>query len=144
MSMLRTEAANFQNNMGMNVKILKTVLLALISASLLFSCRSGSGPEPVVESEVTIGGLTVDKWVYFSIKTGETVGTSTFLSETEDAEWSARRDWDFAICGDYLKTNSGSSGEGRGGILRDGTHNFQTLTEAPSEGYLTDTESVVR
>lgn len=62
--------------------------------------------------------------------------TSVFLSEEEDKAWAERTDWDFAICGDYIKTNSGTSGNGKGGILRDETHNFQTLKDAPTEGYL--------
>ena len=122
-------------------------LYITLAATILFcSCIRGGGnaPETVSAGEVTISGLEDGKWTYFSISKGETVGTSTFLSEEEDALWAERTDWDFAICGDYLKTNSGTSGKGSGGILRDTEHNFQTLREAPSEGYLTDGETVVR
>ena len=33
---------------------------------------------------------------------------------------------------------------GKGGILRDETHNFQTLKDAPTEGYLIDSEGIVK
>ncbi len=126
-------------------KIFISILTAAVAVCLCVACNhSSGGPEPAVEAEVTIDGLNDSEWVYFSVKDGSVVGTSTFLSEKEDAEWASRKDWDFAICGDYLKTNSGVSGNGLGGILRDGEHNFQTLTEAPADGYLTDTEGVVK
>lgn len=120
--------------------------ITLAAAILCCSCIRGGGnaTEAVSAGEVTIRGLEDGKWTYFSIAKGETVGTSTFLSEEEDALWAERTDWDFAICGDHLKTNSGTSGKGSGGILRDTEHNFQTLREAPSDGYLTDGETVVR
>lgn len=126
------------------MKAYKIILSFVIVGGLCCSCNRGSGHEPAVASEVTIHGLKDGQWVYFSVKDEATVGSSTFLSESEDAEWAGRTDWDFAICGDYIKTNSGTSGKGSGGILRDSRHNFQTLTEAPSEGYITDTENTVK
>lgn len=120
------------------------ILLLILAACLCCACNHNESKEPVIEAEVTIHELDNGKWLYFSIKDGETVGTSTFLSDEEDKLWAARSDWDFAICGDYIKTNSGTSGNGKGGILRDETHNFQTLKEAPSDGYLIDSEGIVK
>lgn len=118
----------------------------VVFLALLMSCRNGSGERTlpnIREDGLVISGLSEDKWTYFSFEKGETVGQSTFLSEEEDAIWAARKDWDFAICGDYLKTNGGTSGSGMGGVLRDQEHNFVTLEEAPSEGYLQDKEKRV-
>ncbi len=126
------------------MKTYRIVLFPLIAAVLCCGCGRGGGHEPAVAAEVTISGLEEGRWVYFSVRDGSTVGSSTFLSESEDAEWAERRDWDFAICGDLLKTNGGTSGKGAGGILRDSGHNFQTLTEAPADGYLTDSPGVVK
>lgn len=120
------------------------ILLLILAACLCCACNHNESKEPVIEAEVTIHELDNGKWLYFSIKDGETVGTSTFLSDEEDKLWAARSDWDFAICGDYIKTNSGTSGNGKGGILRDETHNFQTLKEAPADGYLIDSEGIVK
>lgn len=121
-----------------------SIILSILAACLCCACEQGESKVPAIATEVTIRGLEEGKWVYFSIKDGETVGTSTFLSEEEDKAWAERTDWDFAICGDYIKTNSGTSGHGKGGILRDETHNFQTLKEAPAEGYLIDSEGIVK
>lgn len=120
------------------------IILLLLAACLCSACKHGESKVPAISTEVTIHGLEDGKWVYFSIKDGETVGSSTFLSEEEDKAWAERTDWDFAICGDYIKTNSGTSGNGKGGILRDETHNFQTLKDAPTDGYLIDSEGIVK
>lgn len=120
------------------------ILSLILAASLCCACNHNESKEPVIEAEVTIHKLDNGKWLYFSIKDGETVGTSTFLSDEEDKLWAARSDWDFAICGDYIKTNSGTSGNGKGGILRDESHNFHTLKEAPADGYLIDSEGIVK
>lgn len=130
----------------MKRQILHT-LVALAAVSILASCQNGGDqnrPEPNITQEITLSGLSEDHWSYFSFETGELVGTSPFLSEKDDAEWSGRDDWDFAICGKYLKTNGGTSGTGAGGVLRDETHNFLTLDEAPSEGYLKDERQITR
>ena len=120
------------------------ILSLILAACLCCACNHNGSKEPVIEAEVTIHELDNGKWLYFSIKDGETVGTSTFLSDEEDKLWAARSDWDFAICGDYIKTNSGTSGNGKGGILRAETHNFHTLTEAPADGYLIDSEGIIK
>ncbi len=114
--------------------------LPLLAALLLNSCHSSNqeAPLPLVTDEVTLHGLSDRSWTYFSFETGAIIGTSTFLSEEEDKAWARRDDWDFAICGDRLKTNSGTSGIGNGGILRDQTTNFQLLDTAPEKGYSTD------
>lgn len=126
-------------------KIYKLVLPCVATAFFLVSCKNGEGSSlPSVQDEMTISGLSSTQWTYFSFDTGEVVGQSTFLSEEEDNEWSQRLDWDFAICGDYFKTNGGDSGQGLGGIQRDYTSNFLTLLEAPLEGYLIDKVQIVR
>ncbi len=116
-------------------------ILALIGA--LCSCSGRSEHTGTVSAELTISGLEEGRWVYFSLEEGCTVGSSTFLSAEEDAAWAARDDWDFAICGDYIRTNGGASGSGAGALLRDVEHSFQTLKEAPAEGYLQDEIAVV-
>lgn len=129
----------------MRMKRSAILLSAAVATALVFTSCNGSGNrEPAVSDEITISGLEDGKWTYFSVESGEVVGTSTFLSDEEDALWAKRGDWDFAICGDYLKTNGGTSGEGAGAIQRDESHNFTTLKEAPDEGYLTDEVGIVR
>jgi hypothetical protein len=121
------------------------ILAALAIVSLMASSCKGDGtktPEKVAAEKV-ITGIDDSHWTYFSFETGETVGRSTFLSEEEDKAWAARSDWDFAICGDRIKTNGGESGNGQGGVLRDTQHNFLTLETAPDDGYLEDEVMIV-
>lgn len=126
-------------------RILRAVSVVLASVLVLSSCNDKNRENvPNVRGELTISGLSDDKWTYFSFETGNTVGTSEFLSSEEDALWAQRKDWDFAICGDYLKTNSGTSGIGNGGVLKDETSNFLLLEEAPVFGYLTDETAIVK
>lgn len=139
-----TEAGDL-NDKIMDMKDIRKYLI-IAAAVMCCACTEGGGnaPEPATADEITISGLEEGKWTYFSLSKGETIGTSTFLSEEEDALWAARTDWDFAICGDYIRTNGGTSGKGSGGMLRDTEHNFQTLREAPAEGYLQDGERTVK
>ena len=44
------------------------------------------------------------------------MGTSAFGDSSADSEWRQRTDWDIAVCGDLIRTNSGMSGTGNGGI----------------------------
>lgn len=121
-------------------------LLLILAVSAVFcSCNEGSGKrEPNVSAEITIHGLSEDHWTYFSFEKGEVVGTGKFNDKESDAQWHARKDWDFAICGDRIKTNSGDSGVGLGGIQKDNEHNYATLTTAPTDGYITDETQIIR
>lgn len=105
---------------------------------LAVSCKNEELREPNVSAELTINGLSDSLWTYFSFEKGAVVGSSRYYSESDDAEWAKRTDWDFAICGDFLKTNSGDSGNGSGGVQRNTTDTFATLETAPETGYLTD------
>lgn len=122
------------------------VVSGIALAMLLSACKGGEngGPVPPVSAELTLNGLSDDSWTYFSFEKGETVGTSTFGSEEEDKDWAARTDWDFAISGDYLKTNGGDSGTGSGALHKDTRHNFETLSEAPEDGYETDVVQIYK
>ena len=120
------------------------ISLFLLSALLLFSSCNNDMREGNVDGEMTIHGLSDDHWTYFSFETGSTVGSSEFCNETQDAEWASRTDWDFAICGEYIKTNGGDSGCGYAGVQRNRTDIFETLETAPEDGYLVDEYSIVK
>ncbi len=125
---------------------MKRIFISILAGILIAGCTEGTGEDatPAVSGEITISGLDDGKWTYFSFEKGETVGTSTFASDEEDALWAGRMDWDFAICGDYLKTNGGESGIGLGGLQQDTEHNFSTLTVAPESGYKEDEVQIIR
>lgn len=77
-----------------------------------------------------------------SLSAHEVVGSSCLGDTREDALWMMRTDWDIAFCNGMIRTNSGSSGKGKGGITwtpvdYDGIENLR----APS--YQTDTRQTV-
>lgn len=100
-------------------------------------------PAPAQVETLTIEGLDDQTWVYVSLEEGRTVGTSPLGDVEQDAVWKARTDWDIAICGELLRTNSGTSGNGAGGIQSVTNKSFNALDEAPADGYLTDTDDRV-
>lgn len=131
----------------MSSKKMKTLIrFIFIFAAVvaLNSCRTSEESAPNISAEMTIHGLGEEHWTYFSFEKGEVVGTGKFDDDDDDAAWAQRKDWDFAICGKYIKTNSGDSGIGKGGIQKNNTDNYATLATAPTEGYLTDEEQIIR
>jgi hypothetical protein len=62
------------------------------------------------------------------------------VSDSAYAEWRKRTDWDLAFHRQNIKTNSGVSGDGQGGILKypQATFDFDAVNEAPEDGYATD------
>ena len=103
---------------------------------------AGGDKRPVMNT-VSIP-VTDSTWTYFSLSEGVVVGTSRLTDKSGDAQWSARKDWDFALCGDMLRTNSGTSGIGQGGVQAVTRLNFNALETAPESGYSIDTEVVVK
>lgn len=92
---------------------------------------------------IVIDGLGDDHWTYFSLKDSKVVGTSEFGSDDEDLAWAGRDDWDIAVCGEFLRTNSGTSGHAGGGIQQNTLTDYYNLTEAPVDGYVEDTDDIV-
>ena len=127
--------------------ILRTVI-SVISAGLLLllaGCSRGTDRTRVDSGDegIVVGGLGDDHWTYFSLKDSKVLGTSEFGSAEEDSLWAGRDDWDIAFCGEFLRTNSGTSGMGDGGIQRNIQTDFHNLTEAPTDGYVQDTDDIV-
>lgn len=67
-------------------------------------------------------------WIYFNLRTGE-VFNRNYAGEdiSEDGRYD-RTDWDLAFCGYHLRTNSGTSGCGKGGAIDLGQGNYKGWT----------------
>ncbi|MBO4560841.1 MAG: HmuY family protein [Bacteroidaceae bacterium] len=100
----------------MNKKII--YILSLLVSVTLFSCRDKHEErEPVpVKRELTLT-LEPGKWIYYNISDSSVIGTSDIGDNVQDAEWGARMDWDIALSESGLRTNSGTSGRGNGGLV---------------------------
>ena len=89
------------------------------------------GLEPLT---FTIDATNREAWVYFSFASGDTVNV-------EDAENSEA--WDIGFQRTQVKLNGGISGPGMGSVVMLTETTFEAVTEAPADGYLSDTEDTL-
>ena len=47
------------------------------------------------------------------------------------------------LCGELIRTNGGTSGNGQGAVQRVQNKSFNALDQAPADGYTTDTDDIV-
>lgn len=123
------------------------IIITLISF-LCVRCKDedGGGEDVRIPAEVNtlkIEGINDKSWIYISFENGKVVGSSELGNKEEDAEWAIRKDWDIALCGEMLRTNSGTSGKGEGGIIRVSEKSFNAIDVAPADGYTTDVDNIV-
>ncbi len=111
--------------------------------SVFASCKGENPYSGIPEANTVTIDVGIDHWTYFSFRTGDVVGTGALNSQADDLEWYARTDWDIALCGDMIRTNSGTSGKGSGGIQEIEKMSYGAITDAPTDGYHTDTNDVV-
>ncbi len=121
-----------------------TFMAISLSIVMMDSCRGDwpSGPRQSnhqVEIELKPG-----YWVYYSVDQDCIVGECRMNDASADAEWAKRLDWDFAVSEDGFRTNSGSSGQGRGGLIPIASDSlFENMLEVPVSGYYVDSLSKV-
>ena len=82
----------------------------------------------------TIDATNRETWTYFSFTSGDTVNV-------EDAENSEA--WDIGFQRTQVKLNGGISGPGMGSAVMLTETTFEAVTEAPADGYLSDTEDTL-
>lgn len=114
-------------------RLLTPLLWLATAATLLTACAGDDGTDAApgtADTEITVEGLTDDAWTYISLETGATVGRSAKDDPEADALWAARTDWDVAVCGDMIRTNSGTSGQGQGGLRRLDGRTYDDVTAA--------------
>lgn len=90
-------------------------------------------------------GVT-DDWLYFNLRTGQVFNQKAPNQEIKEGEQLTRTDWDFAFCGYHIRTNSGTSGPGRGGAFDLGAGEYdrwQTVAQLPADArWVTDTREI--
>ncbi|MCL3781967.1 hypothetical protein EMN47_16395 [Prolixibacteraceae bacterium JC049] len=123
----------------MKKKNLFYLFMGLLLAGGFQSCSDDDDPKPVVNAvvkEVEIDATAYDKWIYFSFEKGMVVGNGSV------EEKRAGTDWDIAFHRWDIRTNSGTSGSGKGGTLKAEGKTAKTgwdaLTVAPDAGYSVD------
>jgi len=91
-------------------------------------------------------GVTND-WLYFNLRTGEVFNETAPSQDIEEGEQIDRTDWDLAFCGYHMRTNSGTSGNGEGGVIELGYgdyDNWTDISQFPANAeWITDTNTSV-
>lgn len=68
-------------------------------------------------------------WIYYNLRTGEIFNAYQVNSDIREGEQKTQTDWDLAFCGNKLRTNSGTSGNGRGGVADMGFQGYDRWTK---------------
>jgi len=97
--------------------------IQLLLLACLFSVVSAQ------EKTVMINATSFSKWIYFSFDKGDTL--SIVDPKTSD-------NWDIALMRYHFRTNSGSSGKGKAGVLDLGKVDFNSVKKAKESGYAAD------
>ena len=117
-------------------EIIKIISIFLFTSFILTSCTSEDNtPTMEEDSYLVLSNVNDQVWTYFSLSTGTIVGTSAFGSTQSDEEWKKRTDWDMAICGKYVRTNSGTSGNGQGGLIKVEGMSYEAITTPVSSTF---------
>jgi len=130
----------------MNKKTLYIALCTLLLSVTVVSCREKGDTvhEPVpVKRELTLT-LEPGKWIYYNISDSTVMGSSDIGDAQQDAEWRDRIDWDIALSESGIRTNSGTSGRGNGGLalITDSVYDLKKESSLMRLDYKADTLDV--
>nr|WP_294074926.1 HmuY family protein [Prevotella sp. UBA4952] len=102
------------------------LVLVLLSSCTEYDADDFDGKVlPRVTGYVT--GVSND-WLYFNLRTGQVFNRTAPNQDIKEGEQLSRMDWDLAFCGYHLRTNSGTSGPGKGGAVDLGYGNYDYWT----------------
>ena len=129
----------------MSTKAFQFLALAMLSAGFLLSCDNKDDLFKKTEPKEGLAILdctSYTEWNFFSFDRGEIIGSCDAGNEADNEAWRNRTDWDLAFHRQDVKTNSGESGKGKGGILaydfKEQAFDFEKVKTAPTGGYSTD------
>ena len=107
--------------------VLSVVTMALV-ACVDYDAVSFNGKTlPRVTGYTT--GITND-WLYVNLRTGETFNADKPNADIREGQQRGRLDWDIAFCSYRMRTNSGTSGTGKGGAADLGYGNYKKWESA--------------
>ncbi len=125
--------------------LLNFFLLVLISGFIISCEKKNDGPAATENKTLTLYTKDYTVWHYFSFEADSVIGTgSADPEDTDDAAWKQRTDWDLAFHYYDVRTNSGKSGLGDGGMLEASETDFSLVLEAPESGYTADDNLDIR
>ena len=111
--------------------------IILLIAMLFAACHEDSSPKHI-EGDLNLD-LQGAGWTFVSLETGTIMGTCALDDTTTLNDFAQRTDWDVAFSSEgHLRTNSGLSGDGQGGISASSVP-FGVADVVPEDDYLPDT-----
>lgn len=114
----------------------KNLTLAIITTLFVFTSCDNESIElnDLKSKEVTLSRKTTygNDWIYYSLKEGKEI------SGLDEASSKDTDTWDIAFNRYNVRTNSGSSGKGKGGVYDAGIVDWMSVTEASENGYIVD------
>jgi len=120
----------------------KRIIVLLSLAVILFTaCSSDDASTPASENQTLNIKTKQDQWSYISMSSGKVLGTSALGDSTAEASWKNRTDWDIAICNGIIRTNSGTSGIGKGGIANSNV-SYEETTNVSDADYQVDMDTL--
>ncbi len=124
---------------------LSRFLTLALSVLILFSSCDKEKEEEMPKNLKTVKNQYVKdygKWYYFSFATGSFVGEGIALRDTispiSDSAWAERTDWDIAFHRNNVRTNSGLSGKGQGGVMVLSEQDINNVKEVPQGTFYVD------
>ena len=111
----------------------KLFTIMAIIAFTLSACNKETKEEeltsPLTKDVKMLNATSYEKWIYFSLTKGEIIEVTN-----PEQDFS----WDIAFQRWYVKTNSGTSGKGKGGAINTKEIDWNKINKAPLSGYKTD------
>ncbi len=115
------------------MKHLALFCTALLTLALASSCNKTEEKELTPHIEYTLDASNPNVWVYYSLRDAATVGTGD-TTNASASEWAERSNWDLAFKTFNMRTNSGTSGKGKGGVhICPSDVSYSALTVMPTD-----------
>ncbi|MDL2297399.1 HmuY family protein [Bacteroidales bacterium OttesenSCG-928-B11] len=117
----------------------------ILAASLFIACDPEENGENEDKNTVDTKSMTIDAsgfsdWKYFSFETGKEVSAAD-VGDYESSKF--KMNWDIAFHRGDIRTNSGASGNGKGGALKGNGAKLADIITIPTEGYAVDEEAEI-
>jgi|WetSurMetagenome_2_1015567.scaffolds.fasta_scaffold1058278_1 hypothetical protein len=92
----------------------KFIIIYIACLSIVSGCAVEE-ESPSAEHVLSIPAVN-NQWTYISLSNNSVLGSCALGDSVKEKQWFTRLDWDIAVCNGIIKTNSGTSGLGLGGV----------------------------
>jgi len=106
------------------------IMSVVLGAMAFFVACESDDDSSTPASEIVIDASAYDSWTYFSFDADTVVSIDNFSTSTV---------WDIAFHRSDIRVNCGQSGPGLGGSYCYGAIDYNSVNEAPSDGYSLNT-----